>query len=109
MNIGFVGLGKLGLPCALAIDAVDEHSVMGYDPDERINDYLNKGEIPYREEGTAELLKKHSISFTNLKEVIESSEIILFQSKPLMIHFMTVLQDFLKRGLILITLIWLRA
>ena len=76
MNIGFVGLGKLGLPCALAIDAVDEHSVMGYDPDERINDYLNKGEIPYREEGTAELLKKHSISFTNLKEVIESSEII---------------------------------
>ena len=27
MNIGFVGLGKLGLPCALAIDAVDEHSV----------------------------------------------------------------------------------
>tara|TARA_X000001036_G_scaffold341623_1_gene321051 strand:+ start:1298 stop:2542 length:1245 start_codon:yes stop_codon:yes gene_type:complete len=76
MNIGFVGLGKLGLPCALAIDAVDEHSVKGYDPDERINDYLNKGEIPYREEGTTELLKKHSISFTNLKEVIESSEII---------------------------------
>ena len=76
MNIGFVGLGKLGLPCALAIDAVHEHSVKGYDPDERINDYLNKGEIPYREEGTSELLKKHSISFTNLKEVIESSEII---------------------------------
>ncbi len=76
MNIGFVGLGKLGLPCALAIDAVHEHSVKGYDPDERINDYLNKGEIPYREEGTAELLKNHSISFTNLKKVIESSEII---------------------------------
>ncbi len=76
MNIGFVGLGKLGLPCALAIDAVDEHSVKGYDPDERIQDYLNKGEIPYREEGTEELLKKHNISFTNLKEVIESSEII---------------------------------
>ena len=76
MNIGFVGLGKLGLPCALAIDAVHEHSVKGYDPDERINDYLNKGEIPYREEGTSELLKKHSISFANLNEVIESSEII---------------------------------
>ena len=76
MNIGFVGLGKLGLPCALAIDAVDEHSVKGYDPDKRIQDYLNRGEIPYREEGTEELLKKHNISFTNLKEVIESSEII---------------------------------
>ena len=45
MNIGFVGLGKLGLPCALAIDAVDEHSVKGYDPDERIQDYLNKSDI----------------------------------------------------------------
>ncbi len=76
MNIGFIGLGKLGLPCALAIDDVDEHSVKGYDPDKRIKDYLDKGEIPYREEGTAELLKKHNISFTNLKEVIESSEII---------------------------------
>jgi len=76
MNIGFIGLGKLGLPCALAIDDVDEHSVKGYDPDKRIKDYLDKGEIPYREEGTAELLKKHNISFTNLKDVIESSEII---------------------------------
>ena len=36
MNIGFVGLGKLGLPCALAIDSFKEHNVIGYDPDERI-------------------------------------------------------------------------
>lgn len=76
MNIGFVGLGKLGLPCALAIDAVTEHSVKGYDPDDRIQEYLNKGEIPYREEGTSQLLKNHNISFTSLNEVIESSEII---------------------------------
>ena len=76
MNIGFVGLGKLGLPCALAIDAVTEHSVKGYDPDNRIQEYLNKGEIPYREEGTSQLLNNHNISFTSLNEVIESSEII---------------------------------
>ena len=76
MNIGFVGLGKLGLPCALAIDAVTEHSVKGYDPDDRIQEYLKKGEIPYREEGTSQLLKNHNISFTSLNEVIKSSEII---------------------------------
>ena len=76
MNIGFVGLGKLGLPCALAIDAVTEHSVKGYDPDNRIQEYLKKGEIPYREEGTSPLLENHNISFTSLNEVIESSEII---------------------------------
>ncbi len=76
MNIGFVGLGKLGLPCALAIDAVDEHSVTGYDPDDQVKKYLEDGEIPYREEGTDSLLKSHNIKFTNLGDVVKSSEII---------------------------------
>ena len=40
MNIGFVGLGKLGLPCALAIDSFKEHNVIGYDSDERINEEI---------------------------------------------------------------------
>ena len=42
MKIGFVGLGKLGLPCALAIDSVGEHEVVGYDVDENIKTYLDK-------------------------------------------------------------------
>lgn len=76
MKIGFVGLGKLGLPCALAIDAVDEHTVMGYDPDVNIKTYLEDAKIPYREEGTSELLKTNSIEFTDLHKVIKESEII---------------------------------
>ena len=30
MNLGFIGLGKLGLPVALAMD-MRGHTVMGYD------------------------------------------------------------------------------
>ena len=45
MKIGFVGLGKLGLPCALAIDSVGEHEVVGYDVDENIKTYLDKKAI----------------------------------------------------------------
>ena len=33
MNIGFMGLGKLGLPCALAIEEKG-HSVCGFDIDD---------------------------------------------------------------------------
>ena len=34
MNIGFMGLGKLGLPCALAIEEKG-HNVFGYDISEK--------------------------------------------------------------------------
>ena len=32
MKIGFVGIGSLGLPCAVAI-AMKDHDVMAYDAD----------------------------------------------------------------------------
>ncbi len=76
MNIGFVGLGKLGLPCALAIDSFKEHNVIGYDPDERIKEYLNQKSIPYREEGANKLLENHNIEIKSLKDVIKNSELI---------------------------------
>ena len=40
MNIGFVGLGKLGLPCALAIESRG-HSVVGYDPSIEVSEIIN--------------------------------------------------------------------
>lgn len=76
MNIGFVGLGKLGLPCALAIDALQEHVVRGYDPDSKIKGYLTTRKIPYREEGAEKLLENHNLLFTELSSVIKESEII---------------------------------
>tara|TARA_R110001599_G_scaffold50839_8_gene143142 strand:+ start:10587 stop:11810 length:1224 start_codon:yes stop_codon:yes gene_type:complete len=75
MRVGFIGLGKLGLPCALAIEKAG-HSVWGYDIDENVKNILETKELPYREEGAPELLKTHNINFGSVKEVVENSDII---------------------------------
>ena len=31
MKVGTIGLGKLGLPCLLAMEAYGQHEVFGYD------------------------------------------------------------------------------
>ena len=76
MKIGFVGLGKLGLPCALAIDSVGEHEVVGYDVDENIKTYLDKKAIPYREKDADKYLEDHNVKFLPIDEVVEFSDII---------------------------------
>ena len=41
MNIGFIGLGKLGLPCALAVESRG-HSVVGYDPSQQVKEIVDR-------------------------------------------------------------------
>jgi UDPglucose 6-dehydrogenase len=78
MRIGFIGLGKLGLPCALAIEQKG-HDVLGYDIDPS---RMQKESINYREQGPdgepsiAPLLQKSSLRFGTLREVVKHSEII---------------------------------
>ena len=47
MKIGFIGLGKLGLPCAVAV-AMKGHDVMAYDI---VPALMNKNPRAYRETG----------------------------------------------------------
>tara|TARA_Y100000593_G_C4305126_1_gene335359 strand:+ start:170 stop:1411 length:1242 start_codon:yes stop_codon:yes gene_type:complete len=75
MNVGFVGLGKLGLPCALAINARG-HNVYGYDINIEVKNILEKKKLPYREEGAPGLLEKHNIIWAELSNVVSSSDII---------------------------------
>lgn len=75
MKIGFVGLGKLGLPCALYIDSKG-HEVFAYDVNQDVGNYLRDRKIPYREERADELLEKHNITFTSIENVVENSDII---------------------------------
>ena len=75
MNIGFMGLGKLGLPCALAIDE-REHVVYGYDINDDVKTILDTKQLPYREEGAPERLQSHNINFTSVDEVVKNSDII---------------------------------
>jgi UDPglucose 6-dehydrogenase len=75
MNIGFLGLGKLGLPCALAVNSKG-HNVFGYDIDKNVEKYLIDRKIPYREEGSDILLETHSIKWGGVDYVVENSDII---------------------------------
>jgi len=75
MKIGFLGLGKLGLPCALVADSKG-HDVFGYDIDLNVKNILETKEIPYREEGSPELLKNHNINWSSVAEVVSNSDII---------------------------------
>ena len=75
MKIGFVGLGKLGLPCALTIDSKG-HSVYGYDINIDVKRILEEKKLPYREKGADELLQGHNIKWGSIKDVVENSDII---------------------------------
>jgi len=75
MNIGFLGLGKLGLPCALAIEQKG-HTIYGFDINNKVKNILETKELPYREEGAEELLKNHNIIWSDLSEMVKNSDII---------------------------------
>tara|TARA_R110002167_G_scaffold6792_1_gene32072 strand:- start:1459 stop:2691 length:1233 start_codon:yes stop_codon:yes gene_type:complete len=75
MKIGFLGLGKLGLPCALVADSKG-HEVFGYDISPAVKDILDTKHMPYREEGSPELLKDHNINWSSVEEVVSNSDII---------------------------------
>jgi UDPglucose 6-dehydrogenase len=78
MNIGFVGLGKLGYPCALAA-SLRGHDVMGYDLDPGA---MNNDPKPYNETGEDgrtpinELLSRSRVRFGSLQEVLSRSELV---------------------------------
>ncbi len=74
-RVGFMGLGKLGLPCALAVDN-NGHQVWGYDVNPNVYEYLQNKQIPYQEEGANELLKTHNINYGSIKDVVKNSDII---------------------------------
>lgn len=76
MRVGFVGLGKLGLPVALAVESKG-HNVVGYDINPNVAKYLQDKQIPFKEEGIQPLLDNNKIEIKeNIKEVVAASDII---------------------------------
>ena len=75
MKIGFVGLGKLALPSALAIESKG-HEIIGCDISDRVKEIIDTRKIPYKEEGAQELFEKSNIKFLPLAEILKQSEII---------------------------------
>lgn len=75
MKIGFVGLGKLGLPVALAVESKG-HQVKGFDINPKIKEFVQSRKVPYKEQGIEELLSKTNLEVTSLEGVIDHSEIL---------------------------------
>jgi UDPglucose 6-dehydrogenase len=78
MRIGFVGLGKLGYPCALA-SSLRGHDVMGYDIDPQVMNNLPKRYHETAEDGYTPmevLLERSRVRFGSLQEVVDHSEIV---------------------------------
>ena len=75
MQIGWLGLGKLGLPCALALS--QHHDVYGYDVTDWAQRVL-KGELPPpQEEGIAGLLAYHGLTVQpTVAAVVEAADIV---------------------------------
>ena len=75
MNIGFIGLGKLGLPCALAVESRG-HKVVGYDPSQQVKNIIDTKKLQYQEIWAQEHLDKTKIQIKSIKEVVSHSDII---------------------------------
>jgi len=75
MNIGFIGLGKLGLPCALSVESRG-HKVVGYDPSDQVKDIIDTKKLQYEEIWAQKHLEKSKIEIKSVEEVVSESEII---------------------------------
>lgn len=77
MKIGMYGMGKLGLPVALAIESKG-HEVMGYDIRPEPYEYIENKHYPFREEGVPELLENTQIRMTKDIGTLAISNDIVF-------------------------------
>lgn len=75
-RVGFVGLGKLGLPVALAI-AANNFEVCGTDLDIRVKQSLIDKRLPYKEVLADALLKNYTVNWSdNIAQVVRNSDVI---------------------------------
>lgn len=80
MKVGFVGLGKLGLPVAVSM-ALGGHKVLGYDIDpdnmsKQPRDYMEAG--PNGKGSFNDYLVDSSIEFDTLERVVTLSDVVFF-------------------------------
>lgn len=62
-RVGFIGLGKLGLPCAAALSVKAGIRVNGFDVNPQIANYISQKSVPYQEERIEEFLESADIRF----------------------------------------------
>ena len=75
MKIGFLGLGKLGLPVALAVESKG-HKVFGTDINDITLRNIRFKTMSYVEKGAEKLLSKSKIEIKSIDKIVKESDII---------------------------------
>lgn len=75
MNIGFIGLGKLGLPTALAMESRGHH-VFGHDTAPEVGEILRTRRYPHAEEDVPELLARTDVHLRSLDDTVRDAELL---------------------------------
>lgn len=77
MNIGFIGLGKLGLPCAAAMSVKTNKTIYGFDVNPNVKDYIANKKTPYVEQDMSKYLTDSSFEMQeSIEDVIVKSDIV---------------------------------
>lgn len=75
MKIGFLGLGKLGLPCSLAMEQKG-HTVFGVDPSSLTKQVIENKKLTYLEEGAQAALDQSAIKLVDSAYLVQEADII---------------------------------
>lgn len=78
MKVGWIGLGKLGLPCALVLADSDSHEVVGYDVSGLPQQILSGEVPPMQEQGIGKLLKIRNLRIVDSVAVVVQSADVIF-------------------------------
>jgi UDPglucose 6-dehydrogenase len=77
MNIGIIGLGKLGLPSVLAMEKHTTHSYFGYDRSDSVVQEIKSKSIKYWESGVDDLLSHSQLKLVDsIDELVKNCELI---------------------------------
>lgn len=81
MKVGWMGLGKLGLPCALACESKG-YEVVGYDVSAEVLDNIRARRITYQEAGAQELLDRSRIRLVGVERLVDCDIIFVAVQTP---------------------------
>ena len=70
-----MGLGKLGLPVALATESKG-HKVLGYDISPKVHEIIETRRLPYLEQGAQQLLDKTKLKIVAVPDLVAQSDLI---------------------------------
>ena len=82
MNIGFIGLGKLGLPCAAAMSVKTGKTINGFDVNPNIQQYIDDRKTPYIEGELEDYLANAQFSIKDSIDGVLNSSDVVFVAVP---------------------------